>query len=576
MIARRWVLPEPAPHGLGEWPGLHSIIAEILYRRGCHDLAAARSFLLVDADLTHDPSLLPDVDRAVDRLVRAIRHDEAIAIYGDYDADGLCAAALLVDVVRELGGRVQPYIPNRFTEGYGLNMPALTGLAGQGVKLVVTVDAGIQDAAEVDHARSLGLDVIVTDHHTLGPRLPDAVAAINPHRPDCVYPFKKLAGVGVAFKLAQALFRTRPPVAATELLDLVAIGTVADIAPLLGENRYFVRHGLDVLRAGHRPGLAALCRRAGIDPTALDSRHLSHVIGPRLNAAGRLGNALTSYDLLTTRDPARAAQLADELEAQNARRQQLVAGACDVIDARIGALDALPPLLIFWDTAFHRGVAGPVAARLVDQYGRPAVVIAVVDGVCYGSARSPEGFDIHLALSRCADLLLRFGGHRAAAGLTLTPGNLEALHARLAAIAVEHYAGHEPAPILAVDAALSLAEIDDALWRQLRLLAPFGTGNPRPQLLVRNVAVADARPLGAEGKHVKLRLVDGAATRTAIAWNRPDLLAVSGRIDVVAELEENIWRGERELRLRIADVKPSDESAVGSRQSAVRLPTLDE
>ncbi len=557
--------PAPADH-LARFPQISPLIVQLLYNRGLTAPHDVRDFL-AGAHPDVNPFRLKGMNQAVTRLRQAIRQGELVAVYGDFDADGVTATALLVDALSALGARVKPYIPHRVDEGYGLNTGALRQLASQGVEVVVTVDCGIRSIREVSYGRKLGLDIIITDHHSVGDEVPPALAVINPKQPDCRYPFQDLAGVGVAFKLAQALLRAnrQVPVAQGEvsvdeedLLDLAALGTVADLVPLLGENRSLVRRGLERLNDPQRQGVRAMIAQAGLKLGQIDAAAIGFVLGPRLNAAGRMDDAATSYDLLTCRSPDEAANLAQELEELNRRRQRLTAETLE--RAREQALLAgdSEKLLFASGEDFLSGIVGLVAGRLTEEFYRPALVVELGPEKSRGSARSIPEFNITAALDQCSDLLVRYGGHAAAAGFTVANDNIEALRERLKDLAAEQLEGVELTPTLLIDAEVELSEMDWATQALLTQLEPCGYANPAPLLLSRQAIVRNARAVGTDGSHLKLALSDGRGAWDAIAFHQGHWAGqLSGYIDVVYSLEINEWNERKRLQLNVKDLRPS-------------------
>jgi single-stranded-DNA-specific exonuclease len=576
--SKRWIVHPAAPAGhFARLSHVAPLIVQLLWNRGIDDPARVEAFLKGETRLD-DPFRIKGMNEAVTRIRRAIRLGERIAVYGDFDADGVTATALLVQTLSALGAFVRPYIPHRVDEGYGLNNNALAELARDGHQLVITVDCGIRSVDEVAFANRLGLDVIVTDHHSIGPELPPALAAINPKRPDCPYPCKGLAGVGLAFKLAQALLRSngqtpiRPGLAVDlaeeELLDLVALGTVADLAPLLDENRTLVQRGLAQLNRTQRPGLQAMMGVAGAAPGQVTATTIGFALGPRLNAAGRLDSAMLSYELLLTDDVFKASQLAGQLNALNARRQQVTAEAFEQAQAQIEANGSDDFLHVAASEHFLAGIVGLVAGRLVEQYYRPAIVMELGQQQSRGSARSIGEFDITAALDRCAadGLLVRHGGHAAAAGLTVENRKLPALTARLRAIAAEELAEKDLRPPLLIDQEIALGDMDYAVLGLLQEMEPTGYANPQPRLLSRKLLVRDARKVGADGAHLKLAVSDpGAGSRSGQSW---DAIAfrqghwygnLPRSVDLVYSLEENVWNGNRRLQLVVEDLRAAEK-----------------
>jgi single-stranded-DNA-specific exonuclease len=561
-LLKRWEIAPPVPRAhLDRFPDLSPLVVQVLYNRGVSDVADVQSFMS-NHWTEADAFLLPDMQRAVDVLIRAIRRKEQIAVYGDFDADGVTATALLVQTLTALGANVMPYIPRRVDEGYGLNLHALRYLYGQGVRLVVTVDCGIRAVDEIEQARR-GLEFVVTDHHSVGPRLPFASAVVNPKRAHSEYPFTDLAGVGVAFKLAQALIceakRIKMPVHIEEhsLLDLVAIGTVADLVPLLGENRYLVDRGLGVINEARREGIRALLRVSGLRPGDATAASIGFGLGPRLNAAGRLGDATLSYNLLVSCDPSEAERLAGRLNEQNRARKALTEQAYERAEQLAFARGEDTPLLFAADKTFMAGVVGLVAGRLTEAYYRPSVVVEQGDEESKGSCRSIKEFHITEALDECSELLVRHGGHAAAAGFTVHNDRLDDLVARLFDIAERELGDRELVPTLSIDADVSLDEMNWATAEWLQGLEPCGYGNPPALFVSRDVPLVDAKSVGSEGQHLKLVLKANQISYDGIGFRMGERLSGLGdRVDVVYHLEVNEWHGERRLQLNIQDVRP--------------------
>jgi single-stranded-DNA-specific exonuclease len=540
-------------------------MVQILYNRGIVDPVAATAFLEGEADGAN-PFALQGMSAAVTRIRRALRGGERMAVYGDFDADGVTATALLVETLRALGGRVQPYIPHRVDEGYGLNEEALGDLVREGISLVVTVDCGIRAWDEVAHANHLGLDVIITDHHSVGARLPQSIAVIDPKRG--AEPFDELAGCGVAYRLAQALLRSHRRIPVTDrevalqeedLIDLVALGTVADMVPLRGANRALVRGGLKRINAMARPGMRALCRQAGLKPGKVDAAAIGYVLGPRLNAAGRLAHAETAYRLLVTQDADEAERLASELDGLNRERQQITRDAQEM--ARQMVLEAEDDALLFAAAPeFLPGVVGLVASRLVDEFYRPAIVVEIGEETSRGSCRSIPDFHITEALEACEDLLVRYGGHAGAAGFEVANRNLDELNGRLQRVALERLADVELTPVLTVDAEVALSQMSWELQQQLSRLEPCGYANRQPLFVSRDVPVRYHRAVGREGRHLKLALSDGAATWDAIAFRQGEWAGqLPATVDVAYHLEVNEWNDRRQLQLNVQDIRSAGE-----------------
>jgi single-stranded-DNA-specific exonuclease len=546
----------PVGHPLNE-KNLPSLIRQIFYNRGIADTAGVDAFLSVDHQCLHAPSLLPDVEKALPRIYRALLLGERIAVYGDFDVDGITATALLVTGLSALGARIEPYIPHRLQEGHGLNSTALKDLRDAGVSLVITVDCGITGIEQVREVTG-DVDVIITDHHLPASELPPALAVIDPYRNDSAYPFRDLAGVGVAYKLLTAVYKGMGRTLEEEkYLDLVAMGTLADMMPLLDENRYLVIEGLKHLRAGHRPGVCELFSQAGIPMEKVEAEHISWVLAPRLNAAGRLEHAISGYRLLLTDSAEEAYNLTQWLNEKNSERQRLTGTALSQAREQVLAR-GITPLLVASDPEYPGGVLGLIAGRLVDEFNHPAVVIKIGDEVSRGSSRSTPEFNINDAMNRCADLLTHFGGHAQAAGFTVPTKNVPELQERLGRIAEQELAGLDLRPQLEIDAQARFHELGGATYRYIKQMAPFGQANPPPVFLSRTVTVYESRPMGANGQHLKLKLKQNNILWEAVAFGLGDR-SVEDRLplDIVYTLEQDDWNGNSRLRLNVKDFTPS-------------------
>lgn len=560
---KRWLIPPAltaaADASLGAYP---PVLRQILFNRGYATAAEANSFLNADPPSNTDPFLLRDMQVAVDRIRRALSAREQLAIYGDYDVDGVTATALLLQALRLLGGQVQAYIPHRFDEGYGLNTEALDSLMADGVGLVITVDCGIRSPAEALHAKKLGLDLIITDHHhPAAGALPEAQAVINPKQAGDLYPDKDLAGVGIAYKLAQALLQDGGPSKPDlgDLLDLVALGTVADLAPLVGENRHLVRRGLRQIRETTRQGLFALATIAEIPIRKTNARHIGFTLGPRLNAAGRLESAQAALELLTTTDTMRAGQLAQQLDVQNRNRQALTRTMQAQAEALALAEDPDAYLLFAAHAEFNAGVVGLAASRLSETYYRPAIVGSVGPQETRASCRSIPEFHITDALDDCSDLLVRHGGHAAAAGFTVRNENRAELIFRLKALAAEKLGGRDLRPTVLADAEVSLTMVRPELIQTLSALEPTGYGNPDPAFVARAVRVKRSRTVGSEGRHLKLVLEDERGfAHDGIGFRLGQLQAeLPAMVDVLFSYEINEFNGRLGYQLNVKDLKPA-------------------
>ncbi|NWG05788.1 MAG: single-stranded-DNA-specific exonuclease RecJ [Chloroflexi bacterium] len=562
MHNKRWVIQPPiTPQAEEALRKVPPILRQILFNRGISTDADARAFVKAEPNINTDPFQFTGMQVAVDRIRFALEHEEPIAIYGDYDVDGVTATALLVQTLEELGANVRGYIPNRFDEGYGLNKDALDSLKADGVKLVITVDCGIRSPEEALHAQTIGLDLVISDHHHPdGLNLPSALAVINPKQHGDLYPDKDLAGVGIAYKIAEALFSLQPsPLNLQELLDLVALGTVADLAPLVGENRSLVRKGLRQIRETKRQGLHSLAGIAEMKIDKVTAGNIGFMLGPRLNASGRLESALASFELLTTKDFMRAGQLAQQLEVQNRQRQSITKSMQQKAEEIAMSEDPDAYLLFAAHEEFNPGVVGLAASRLTETHYRPAVVAAKNAEETRGSCRSIPEFHITDALDQCKDLLVRHGGHAAAAGFTVKNENLPELVSRLKSIAREQLADKDLRQTLSADMEVSLPELNFEVLKHLAYLEPTGYGNPDAVFVSRDVKVKASRTVGADARHLKLTLEDErGAVFDSIGFRLGHLQgSLPARVDVLYTLEANEWNGRTSLQLNLKDVKPA-------------------
>ncbi len=558
-VYRRWQIAQPIPPEidacLEDYP---KPIRQILYNRGCRDAASADIYLNGKVDFV-DPFRMLGMDGAVERILTAIEEGEEIAVYGDYDVDGVTATTLLVQLLQQMGGKVRSYIPNRFDEGYGLNNEALDILSSEGVRLVITVDCGIRSPVEVDHARELGMDLIITDHHHPKDVLPKAIAVICPRQPGDEYPDKNLAGVGLAYKLARALLIRHPVegVSAEDWLDLVALGTVADLVPLMGENRGLVRSGLKLLRFGRRQGILSLARAADLHLEQLTAGDISFGLAPRLNAAGRLESALDAFAMLMSVDPMEAGPLAQKLDDQNRQRQKITHEIQQAAED-MAKQEESSHLIFAVHPDFNSGVVGLAASRLVETYYRPAIVGQIGGEATRASCRSIPEFHITQALDECSDLLVRHGGHAMAAGFTVLNQNLAELQARLQAIAERDLADFDLIPSLQADIELPLSAVHPDLLPFLDQMQPTGVQNSEAVFVSRNLWVTYHRSVGADKKHLKLTITDGSITYDAIAFRQghwTDNMPES--VDILYTFERNIYQGRQTLQLNIKDLQPS-------------------
>ncbi len=559
MNHSRWNLLPPVPdkHWL-KTAGFSSLVAQLLYNRSLTEPSQLESFIAADERLSGDPTLLPDMHQAVARIYQALLSGESVAIYGDFDTDGITATALLVQGLSMLNCKATPYIPHRLTEGYGLKTAALENLYRQGISLVITVDCGITALSQVKRAKRMGLDIIITDHHTPPAIVPPATAVINPKLPGSNYPFSELAGVGVALKLLQALFQgIGKEKQLSEMMDLVALGTVADMVPLLGENRYLVKQGLKLISASPRLGIREMITQYGLNIDSLDTESISWVIAPRLNAAGRLEHAMSSYKLLMTDSPQEAHELAMWLEQKNAERQRLTAKALAKAKEQVLA-QGISPLLIAGDRDYPAGICGLVASRLSEEFYRPAIVIRTGDQMSSGSCRSIPEFNIIHALNQCSSLFSHFGGHSQAAGFSLATSNLPRLQQTLLQLATTQLDGVDLRPKLDIDAEVRLSDLGGDTFPTVQKLAPFGRDNPAPTFLSRRVEVVDYHTMGTNGEHLKLKLKQNDTVWDGVGFRLGDhLTEASSPLDIVYNLEIDRWGGEERLRLNILDFAPA-------------------
>jgi single-stranded-DNA-specific exonuclease len=541
------------------------ILRQLLFNRGYRTAEQARQYLNAVAPEGSEPFNMLGLEPAVDRLWHAVQKGEKIAVYGDYDADGVTATALMVHALKLLDARVMGYIPNRFDEGYGLNREALRSLQENGVKLVVTVDCGIRSVEEARYAAELGMDLVISDHHHPGAKIPEALAVINPKQEGDTYPEKNLAGVGLAYKLIQGLFEKinhgdngSAGMDASQYLDLVALGTVADLAPLVGENRALVRAGLKTMRLPQRQGLASLMGAAGIKPARINAGDISFVLGPRLNAAGRLDSALAALELLLSEDIHEAGRLAQQLDNQNRERQQIMHTIQERAEMLALERDPEALLLIAIDPEFNPGVVGLAASRLTEQYYRPTIVAQRGEDYTRGSCRSIPEFHVTHALDRCADLLEHHGGHAAAAGFTVRNNKLGELIERMQAIAMEQLVDLDLRPTLHADLELPLSTLKPDILPDLDRLQPTGNGNAQAKFVSRGLKVVRSRPVGKDKSHLKLSVTDGRITYDAIAFRQGhwhDQMPIY--IDLMYYFEVTEYNGRTYLQLNVRDLKPA-------------------
>jgi len=546
-----------APREYMDATGCAPLVAQLLYNRGIAP-ADVPSFMDPDLFREHSPFDLADAGKAVCRINTALMRHETIGVFGDFDVDGMTATAVISEALTWLGAKVVTHIPNRFTQGHGLNASGVAELHGKGASLVITCDCGISDLDEADKSAALGVDLIVTDHHVPLTRLPKAVAVVNAKRRDSKYPFREFAGVGIAFKLMQAVYAGRNDASRLdELLELVALGTVADMVALVGDNRMLVQKGLRVLNRTARPGLQALIQASGLTPGSITSFDISWALGPRINSSGRIDDADMSLRLLMTASPDEAAKLAAELDVVNSQRQLLTTEVYDKVAEQLASqLDR--PLLFAADSSYPEGVIGLVAGKVSKEFYRPAVVVTSGDELCRGSSRSIPEFDLAAALEQCSSLLVSFGGHPLAAGFAVTPQNLPVLEERLVGLAVGQLDGLDLHPHVDVDAEVRLKDLGGDSYKLMRSLEPFGQQNAEPAFLSRGVEVVECRSFRNHEKWTSLRLRQNGAT-----WDAVDFRTLRGPddiprlIDLVYNLRMRRWNGEEVLQAHILDLAPS-------------------
>jgi len=566
-LTKRWLvaerLPPEADTELSAYP---PVLRQILHNRGYSTNAAAQQFLEAHPPKGADPFAMKGIPEAAELIIQTILKNKGIAVFGDYDVDGVTATALLTQALESIGGDVLGYIPNRFDEGYGLNTKALDSLYKDGVRLVITVDCGIRSPREVEYAQNLGMDMIITDHHHPGPTLPQAAAVINPKQNGDSYPEKNLAGVGIAYKLAAAVIKlitTTKPIQdhfppATDYLDLVALGTVADVTPLVGENRSLVRRGLEYLSRPHRQGIMSLLGVTGLAGKRVTAENIGFILGPRINAAGRLDSAMVALDLLTTQDVREAAYLAQSLDNQNRERQAITRDIQIHAEETALAEDHEGNLFFAAHVDYNPGIVGLAASRLVDKYYRPSIVAHIDSEFTRGSCRSIKEFHITEALDQCADILVRHGGHAAAAGFTVRNQDVPELQKRLKNIAKQQLDNLDLRPTLEADIDLPLRDLRPELLNELSGLQPTGHQNPAAIFVSRDLQITRSRTVGKEGAHLKLTVTDGRITYDAIAFRlghwRDHL---PPRVDLIYRFELNEFNGRSMLQLNVKDLKPT-------------------
>ena len=561
----RWLAPPSTEAGevarLATALSLPAVLCQLLVQRGYGEVEAAKRFLRPRLEQLGDPYQLFGMTAAVDRLVRAIRAGETILVHGDYDVDGMCSAALLTRALRQLGGNVVPFIPHRLTDGYDLTDAGVQAAVAAKARVVLTADCGTSALPAIASLNSFGIDVIVSDHHLPGGPLPACVAILNPRQPGCTSPDKDFAAVGIAFKLALAVTRA---MGANEnivftLLDLVALATVADLAPLRGENRVFVKYGLKLMSETTNPGLRALIRAAGLDGKPLTAGRIGFILAPRLNAVGRLGNAMRGVELLLTDDPGEANEIARDLEELNQRRQSLDRSTLDEAMRIVDTVDLDQTYgLVIAKQGWHAGVIGIVASRIVEQISRPVVMVALDGDTGKGSGRSIGAFDLHAGLSECREHLVRFGGHRAAAGITVQTELVPILQTRFNAVARERLTADDLVPEQRIDLEVTVDDLTDDLEKLLQYFEPHGLGNPTPTLALRGARIDCAPKRIGQTDGVRTAVSSDRGAIPAIGWRlgeRAKLLDPSQPVDLAFRLDRDDYRGADRLQLTLVDVR---------------------
>jgi single-stranded-DNA-specific exonuclease len=564
----RWRLREESKHCqeiLIRELGLSQIISRILISRDIVNPDDARRYLSPSLHDLHNPFLMQDMKKAVQRLISAIYRQERVAIYGDYDADGITSVVVLLQFLQQIYKSVTYYIPDRISEGYGLNLAAIEQMRSEGVSLIITVDCGISDHEPIAYARKLGIDTIILDHHQLSDTLPEAVAIVNPNRTDCSFPFKHLAAVGIVFNFLIALRGTLRQEGfwkndsypnLKEYLDLVALGTIGDIAPLVDENRIFVKMGLDLMTEDKRIGISALKLVAGIEHQIIDSGKASFCLIPRINAAGRVDSAKIAVELLLAENSVQADELAYKLDGFNRKRQAMEKLIFSEILRQVGDqfdTGKIGPL-VFASPNWHPGVIGIVASRMVDRFGRPAILISLKNGIGKGSGRSIANFNIYQGLKRCESLLLSYGGHHYAAGISIREEEIDKFSTLFREVVHENSPETDFTAYTTIDAQCSLAEINHELLSQFDQLAPFGSQNPEPILCVRSVSVASPSIVG--NNHLKMRVSSNGVSRNSIWFSNGQFLPELSMalLDIVFTPQINYWNGTSDIQLKMRDV----------------------
>ncbi|MBN1366286.1 MAG: single-stranded-DNA-specific exonuclease RecJ [Syntrophaceae bacterium] len=545
--------------------GIHPVISQILVKRGILNIEEARRYLYPSLNDLHSPFLMKDIRKAVARLLKAVHNKEKIIIYGDYDADGITSVVILFKFIKEITPLIDYYIPDRVQEGYGLKIPAIDKFKKENISLIITVDCGISDLNEIAYAQSIGIDTIVLDHHEVSSALPNSLASINPYREDCDFPFKGLAGVGIAFNFLIALrgslnkegfWKNNNHPNLKEYLDIVALGTIGDIVPLTDENRIFTKIGLELITEGQRPGIKALKEVSGVDNQNIDSSKASFSLIPRINAAGRVGSPYEAVKLLLSNDPAEARVLAEKLDSYNRQRQSMEKKILSDILETIGSDTSIEKMnsLVYASDKWHPGIIGIVASRLVELFNRPTFIISLQNGVGKGSGRSVSGFNIYKGIQQCEHLLLSFGGHFHAAGISIKEENIGKFTTLLDKIIGNISDLSEISSQITIDTECPIEDISKNLLAQMEILAPFGSKNPEPLLLARNVKASS--PIIVGNNHLKMYVKGNGTSLDSIWFNMGKYQSFlnGANLDLVFTPQINNWNGSDEIQLKIKDV----------------------
>jgi single-stranded-DNA-specific exonuclease len=545
--------------------GIHPVISQILVNRGIQDIEVVRRYLYPSLNDLHSPFLMKDMKKGVSRLLKAIHEKEKIIIYGDYDADGITSVVILYKFIKEVTPNIDYYIPDRINEGYGLKIPAIDKFKKNNVSLIITVDCGISDVEQIAYAQSIGIDTIVLDHHEMSGILPHAMAAIDPNRDDCAFPFKGLAGVGIAYNFLiafrgslnkEGFWKNKNQPNLKEYLDIVALGTIGDIAPLIDENRIFVKIGLELITEGQRPGIKALKEVSGVDNQPIDSFKASFSLIPRINAAGRIASPLDAVRLLLTEDMTEARALAERLDSYNRNRQlmekKILSEILEIInnDASIEKMNSF----VFASDKWHPGIIGIVASRLVELFNRPAFVISIKNGLGKGSGRSVSGFNIYKGIQQCAPLLLSYGGHYHAAGISIKEENINEFSRFLDEITLNSLQSPDIISQIVIDSECRIEDINLKLIEQLEILAPFGSQNPEPLLYAHNIQVSSPTIVG--NNHLKMSIRSNGSSYDSIWFNMGKHLPalIGAHLDIVFTPQINNWNGASDIQLKMKDV----------------------